>query len=83
MLLDVRTEEEYDREHAAGAKNLPVDEIDEEAAKELLPDKNVPVLVYCRSGQRAVRAYLALTDLGYRVYSLGGLNGWPYGMEIG
>ena len=43
-----------------------------------------PVLLYCRSGSRSFRAALTLVELGYtRVYDLGGLNGWPYGLDFG
>ena len=84
VLLDVRTEEEYDIEHAAGAVLLPLDEIDDMDVMDILPDPSAPVLLYCRTGRRASLAALKLSDLGYtRLYNLGGLNGWPYGMEHG
>ena len=84
VLLDVRTEDEYAVEHAAGAKLLPLDEIEDADLSELLPDKKAPVLIYCRTGRRSALAAAQLFDLGYtRLYDLGGLNGWPYGMEYG
>ncbi len=78
ILLDVRTQEEYETEHALGAKNLPLDETDR--AEEVIGDFS-KVLVYCRTGQRASIAAQRLSKLGYTVYNLGGLNGWPYGLE--
>lgn len=82
VLLDVRTEDEYCIEHAAGAVLLTLEEMDD--VLEILPDYEAPVLLYCRTGRRASLAAAKLDDLGYtRIYNLGGLNGWPYGMEHG
>lgn len=82
VLLDVREEEEYITGHAVGAELLPVDEISAESASALIPAFNTPVLVYCRSGLRSRRAAEALAALGYtRLYDMGGLVGWPYGLE--
>lgn len=87
ILLDVRTEEEYGIEHAAGAILLPQEDLetmDEGDILEVLPDLDAPVLLYCRTGRRAALAAVKLEELGYtRLYNLGGLNGWPYGMEYG
>ena len=84
VLLDVRTEDEYALEHAAGAKLLPLDEIEDADLSELLPKKDAPILIYCRTGRRSALAAAQLFDQGYEnLYDLGGLNGWPYGMEYG
>ena len=87
VLLDVRTEEEYGIEHAAGAILLPQEDLetmDEGDILDVLPDLDAPVLLYCRTGRRAALAAVKLDELGYtRLYNLGGLNGWPYGMEYG
>lgn len=87
ILLDVRTEEEYGIEHAAGAVLLPQEDLetmDEGEILEVLPDLDAPVLLYCRTGRRAALAAVKLEEMGYtRLYNLGGLNGWPYGMEYG
>ena len=41
-----------------------------------------PVLVYCRSGYRSNVAAHKLEDYGYeRIYDIGSLIGWPYGLE--
>ena len=81
-LLDVREEREYITGHVAGAQLLPVDEITAETAAELIPSYDTPVLVYCRSGMRSARAAHLLEKLGYRdVRNMGGLAGWPYGLE--
>lgn len=87
VLLDVRSEEEYGIEHAAGAVLLPQEDLetmDEGEILDVLPDLDAPVLLYCRTGRRAALAAVKLDELGYtRLYNLGGLNGWPYGMEYG
>lgn len=84
ILLDVRTEDEYAVGHAAGAKLLPLDEMEEADVMDILPDLSAPVLLYCRTGRRASLAAAKLDELGYtEIYNLGGLNGWPYGMEYG
>ena len=82
VLLDVREEEEYITGHASGAQFLPLDELTDESALELIPDLDTPVLVYCRSGVRSHAAALRLVEFGYgEVYDLGSLVGWPYGLE--
>lgn len=82
VVLDVRTQEEYDSGHIKGAVLLPVDAITEESAQEVIPAKDTQVLVYCRSGNRSVTASKALAQLGYtEVYEFGGINTWPYETE--
>ncbi len=82
VIVDVREEEEYCTGHAKDAVLLPVDEITAESAAEVLPDKDAPVLVYCRSGRRSALAAQKLQALGYtKLYDVGSLVGWPYGLE--
>lgn len=84
VLVDVRTEDEYAIAHAAGAKLLTVEEMADWDILDSLPDRDAPVLLYCRTGRRAAAAAVRLRELGYtRLYNLGGLNGWTYGMEYG
>ena len=79
--FDVREEEEYVTGHADGAQLFPLGSIDEDSAAERIPSLDTPVLVYCRSGARSYQAALKLISLGYtRLYDMGGLNGWPYGI---
>ena len=79
--FDVREDEEYVTGHAEGAELFPLDTIDELSAPERIPELDTPVFLYCRSGARSHIAAQKLLDLGYtRVYDLGGLNGWPYGI---
>ncbi len=74
VLLDVRSAEEFKTGALPGARNLPHDRLAEKAAAEL-PDRDVPVKVYCRSGRRSALAAETLRRLGYtRIYDLGGLE---------
>lgn len=78
ILLDVRTKKEYESGHIKNSVLIPVDNLKEDAL-ENLRDKEVPIFVYCRSGNRSVTAANILVNLGYKnVYNLGGINDWPY-----
>jgi len=83
VILDVREEAEYVTGHARDAQLLPLDEIDEDSAAEWIPSFETPVLVYCKSGRRSLAAAKRLENLGYtKVYDIGSLVNWPYGMSI-
>ena len=76
ILLDVRTEEEYDEGHIPGAVNLPNEDIGADEP-ELLPDKGQVILVYCRSGRRSKEAAAKLAAMGYSgVLEFGGILDW-------
>ncbi|MDC7246147.1 MAG: rhodanese-like domain-containing protein [Sphaerochaetaceae bacterium] len=79
IIIDVRTESEYNSGHIEGALLLPNEEISTEGRIDMLPDKHAVILVYCRSGNRSSQAARKLASLGYiNVYDFGGLNSWPY-----
>lgn len=80
VLLDVRTQEEFDAEHLYNAALLTLDTIDESSAAQVIPSKDATVLVYCRTGVRSAEAAQKLVDLGYtQVYDMqGGITAWPY-----
>ena len=81
IILDTRTQEEYDESHIPGAILIPHDEI-EEKAEDVLTDKNQLILVYCRSGRRSKLAAEALVELGYtNIKEFGGIIDWPYEVE--
>lgn len=78
VIIDARTQEEFDEGHIEGAILIPEYEIAERAEKEL-PDKEQLILVYCRSGRRSKIASQELVKLGYtNVYEFGGIIDWPY-----
>jgi rhodanese-related sulfurtransferase len=74
IILDVRTESEFNEKHIEGAVLIPVNYI-EALAPVLIPDKDSTLLVYCRAGSRSATAAAALAEMGYsRVYDAGGIN---------
>ena len=78
IILDVRTQEEYDQGHIPGAIMISHEEITEKA-EDVLTDKDQLILVYCRSGRRSKEAAQVLADLGYtNVKEFGGIIDWPY-----
>ena len=78
IIIDARTESEFDEGHVEGAILIPEYEIAERAEKEL-PDKDALILVYCRSGRRSKIASSELVKLGYtNVKEFGGIIDWPY-----
>ena len=81
VILDVRTQEEYDEKHIPDAVLIPDYEI-KEKAEELLKDKDQLILVYCRSGRRSKLAAEELVSLGYtNIKEFGGIINWPYETE--
>ena len=81
VILDTRTQEEYDSGHIPGAILIPHDEI-ELKAESVLRDKNQMILVYCRSGRRSKIAAEALLKLGYTdIREFGGIIDWTYEVE--
>lgn len=74
VLIDVRTAEEFATGALPGAKLIPHGDI---AARitEVAPDKNTPVILYCRSGRRSGIAQDTLQRLGYtQVINAGGYD---------
>lgn len=70
IIVDVRTNQEYELSHVIDAINIPYDEID----KSINLDKDKTIIVYCMSGNRSNIAYGELKKLGYNVYDLGAFN---------
>ena len=81
ILLDVRTQEEYDQGHIPGAVNLPNEEIGD-IEPEQLPDKEQTIYVYCHSGRRSKQAAEKLSALGYTgLIEIGGILDWDGDLE--
>ena len=81
IILDVRTQEEYDQGHIPGAIVISHEEITEKA-EDVLTDKDQLILVYCRGGRRSKIAAEALVELGYtNIKEFGGIIDWPYEVE--
>jgi phage shock protein E len=77
VLLDVRTPEEFAEGHLEGA--VLIDFYDADFADQLAAlDRDVPYLVYCRSGNRSGQAMSVMEDLGFTsaVDVDGGIVAW-------
>ena len=76
-LLDVRTPGEFDSQHIAGAYNVPLDTLGEHAA-EIHAGVTDPIVLVCRSGQRARKAEEALRATGMSNLHVldGGMAAW-------
>ncbi len=80
LLLDVRTAEEFGAGHLTGARNLPLQTIQQKLGQqmgqqmaEVPTDK--PVILYCRSGNRSSMAAQLLQAAGYtNLYNAGSLH---------
>ena len=72
VLIDVRTKEEYAERKIDGSINLPLQEIDKITS--VVPDKNTPVFLHCRSGKRSGKAEKFLRKMGYtNAQNIGGI----------
>lgn len=77
IVIDVRTPLEYKTGHFKGSKLIPHDEI-EFRIKELEQYKDKPILLYCRSGNRAGFAKRILEKYGFKnVVNAINLNSFP------
>ncbi|MBP5200859.1 MAG: rhodanese-like domain-containing protein [Schwartzia sp.] len=76
VIVDVRTQEEYDRKHVLGAICVPIEDIRADKLDKL-PDKNKTLMLYCWTGRRSEDAAAILAKQGYKnVYDFGGLVDW-------
>ena len=77
LILDVRTQAEFDAGHIPGSICIPNETISD-SVTEQLPDPDQMILVYCRSGNRSKQASQKLAELGYtNILEFGGINSWP------
>lgn len=74
QLVDVRADHEWEAGRISGATHLPLPQLPERLGE---IDKDRPVVVYCRGGNRSSMATAALTDAGYDAAKLTeGIVGW-------
>ncbi|HWO47055.1 MAG TPA: rhodanese-like domain-containing protein [Solirubrobacterales bacterium] len=77
QLIDVRADHEWEAGRIAGATHLPLPELPQRLEE---IDKDRPVVVYCRGGNRSSMATAALGEAGYDAVKLGeGIVGWSEG----
>jgi phage shock protein E len=76
-LIDVRSDEDWQAEHAHGAKHLSRGEIEVEI-EEQVPDLDQRIICYCGGGSRSALVAESLQKMGYRnVRSMtGGFREW-------
>jgi len=77
VLVDVREESEYAKDHLPGAIHLGKGVIERDI-EERVPDLNTPIVLYCGGGYRSALAADNLQKMGYtNVLSMdGGIRGW-------
>lgn len=77
VILDVRSEDEYNAGHVANAINVSHDTVAEKLSQ-LAQYKDKTVVVYCRSGRRAGVAEDILTKNGFNNlrHLTGDMNAW-------
>jgi rhodanese-related sulfurtransferase len=74
VLIDVRTQQEWDGGHIPGSLHIPMDELSERS--EELPDDQ-RIYVVCAVGGRSLRAAQAMAGAGFDAVSVaGGINQW-------
>ena len=81
VLVDVRTHDEYNSGYIENSLNIDYLSNDFSENVEKL-DKNIPIVLYCRSGKRSSLSANKLSELGFKeIYNLeGGILEW---IELG
>jgi rhodanese-related sulfurtransferase len=78
-LINVLSKESFEAQHIPKSINVPGNELEERAPKEL-PDKNEQIIIYCSSEtcQASVNAGKKLEEIGYTnvAHFKEGLAGW-------
>lgn len=81
QFVDVRTPEEFASSKLPGAINIPLQDIDR--VGESMLDKDVPVIVFCRSGQRSHMAMQILLSQNFdEVHNMGSYMAWTQCADI-
>ncbi len=74
IVIDVRSQEEWDSGHVEQAIHIPHTEIADRIA-EVTEDKNAKIVLYCAAGGRAGKAKTTLEELGFtNVENAGGFD---------
>ena len=77
ILLDVRDEPDYEKEHLPNAVSLPRGYIELDI-DDVAPEENTHIVTYCGGGTRATLSAYTLKNMGYQNVSVltGGFRGW-------
>lgn len=78
QLIDVRTPKEFNAGHIENAKNIDFFDQGNFVLEFDKLDKNIPVFLYCRSGNRSNKAAQILWNIGFKeIFDLkGGYTNW-------
>ena len=76
-VVDLRPLAEYKEGHILTAENIPLTQLSEQV-EQRLPDKQAPLVAYCKTGSQTAEACTKLQQAGYsQVYGLkNGLYAW-------
>lgn len=82
LIVDVRTQSEWDLVHVEGSEHIPLDEIERRGA-EVQPASGQIVATLCHHGVRSLKASLALRQLGVAgaMSIAGGIDAWSLGAD--
>ena len=77
VVVDVCETEEFANGHVTGARNIPLNQL-EQRLPEVVKNKTVPLILVCQTGARAQRGQATAKALGYdkAVVLGGGLKAW-------
>jgi len=77
VVVDVCEAEEFAAGHVGGAKNIPLNQLEEKLAS-AVKNKTLPLILVCKSGARSNRAVAIAKKLGYeQAQSMaGGMGAW-------
>ena len=74
LIIDVRTDNEWNNGYIENAKHIPISEL-KKRLNEIQAFKDQPVFTYCTAGKRAERAKNLLIENGFtNVTNLGGIQ---------
>lgn len=78
VVIDVRSENEFNIMHLKNAINIPVTEIEKEI---FIYEQTKPLMIYCSTGTRSKNAIMNLNRLGYNniyIWEYAALATFPY-----
>ncbi|MGE6790982.1 phage shock protein E [Pseudomonas guineae] len=81
LLIDVRTAEEFEAGALPNAERIGHEQIASQISA-LAPDKDTPIVLYCRSGRRSSIAEKSLQAMGYtNLINAGGYDELKFALE--
>ena len=82
ILIDVRTQAEWDDGYIETAIHIPLDKISN-TIEGVIEDKDQVIYLYCKSGNRSGQAEIALQSIGYvNAKNIGGIKEVGANMQL-